>query len=87
MLKQPRRHSLVEAIANTVVGYLLAVLTQLAVFPQFGLEVPLAQSLVLGGDLHRAVAGPQLHAAPGLRGLADAAGLDRCAAASPRRPR
>ena len=48
MLKQPRRHSLVEAIANTVVGYLLAVLTQLAVFPQFGLEVPLAQSLVLG---------------------------------------
>jgi hypothetical protein len=49
MLKQPRRHSLVEAIANTVVGYLLAVLTQLAVFPQFGLDVPLAQSLVLGG--------------------------------------
>ena len=49
MLKQPRRHSLVEAIANTVVGYLLAVLTQLAVFPQFGLEVPLAQSLMLGG--------------------------------------
>jgi hypothetical protein len=49
MLKQPRRHSLVEAIANTVVGYLLAVLTQLAVFPQFGLEVPLAQSLMRGG--------------------------------------
>ena len=48
-MTQPRRHSFLEAVANTVVGYALAVLTQLAVFPQFGLDVPLAQSLVLGG--------------------------------------
>ena len=47
-MRQQRRHSLLEAVANSAIGYALAVLTQVAVFPQFGFEVPLAQSLVLG---------------------------------------
>jgi hypothetical protein len=51
MLKQRRWHSLLEAVANTGVGYALAVLTQLAVFPQFGIEVTLEQGLVLGAIL------------------------------------
>lgn len=40
--------SLIEAIANIVVGYGLAVATQVAVFPLFGLEVTLAQNLLMG---------------------------------------
>ena len=36
-MKQSRLMSLVEAIANVVVGYAIAVLTQLIVFPWFGL--------------------------------------------------
>lgn len=46
--KQSRRMSLFEAITNVVVGYSLAVATQFAVFPLFGLEVTLAQNLLMG---------------------------------------
>ena len=46
--KQSRRMSLVEAIANVVVGYVIAVLTQMLVFPIFGLQVSLADNLAIG---------------------------------------
>ena len=45
---QSRRASLLEAIANTVVGYFLAVLTQIAVFPIFGIEAGLSDHLGIG---------------------------------------
>lgn len=45
---QSRRSSLLEAIANTVVGYFLAVLTQIAVFPIFGIEAGLSDHLGIG---------------------------------------
>ena len=41
--------SLVEAIANVFVGYGIAVLTQLVVFPWFGLPVHLDDALAIGG--------------------------------------
>jgi hypothetical protein len=41
--------SLVEAATNVVVGYVVAVLTQLAFFPMFGLAVPVSDNLVIGG--------------------------------------
>ena len=40
--------SLVEAIANVAVGYAIAVLTQMLVFPIFGLQVSLADNLAIG---------------------------------------
>ena len=40
--------SLVEAIANVVVGYGIAVLTQIVVFPLFGLRLPIGDNLVIG---------------------------------------
>lgn len=40
--------SLVEAMANVAVGYVLAVLTQVIVFPLFALRVALADSLIIG---------------------------------------
>ena len=46
--KQSRRMSLVEAVANVVVGYVIAVLTQMLVFPIFGLQVSLADNLAIG---------------------------------------
>jgi hypothetical protein len=46
--EQSRTMSLVEAVANVVVGYVVAVLTQFAVFPQFGLGVPVADNLIIG---------------------------------------
>ena len=47
-MKQSRLMSLVEAIANVVVGYGIAVLTQLIVFPWFGLPARISDALALG---------------------------------------
>ena len=47
-MKQSRAMSLVEAIANVAVGYGVAVVTQLLIFPVFGLHTTLAQNLKMG---------------------------------------
>jgi hypothetical protein len=48
-MKQSRLMSLVEAIANVVVGYGVAVVTQILIFPVFGLHTTLAQNLAMEG--------------------------------------
>lgn len=40
--------SLVEAVANVVAGYGIAVMTQILIFPVFGLHTTLAQNLKMG---------------------------------------
>ncbi len=47
-MKQSRLMSLVEAVANVVVGYGVAVITQILIFPTFGLHTTLAQNLKMG---------------------------------------
>lgn len=47
-MKQSRAMSLIEAIANVVIGYGVAVLTQILIFPVFGLHTTLIQNLKLG---------------------------------------
>ena len=47
-MAQSKRGSLIEAVTNTVVGYALAVATQFAVFPAFGLRVGVVENLGLG---------------------------------------
>jgi membrane associated rhomboid family serine protease len=49
MTAQSRRMSLIEAITNVVLGYALAVATQVIVFPWFGLYPSLGENLALGG--------------------------------------
>lgn len=48
-MKQSRLMSLVEAIANVAVGYGVAVVTQILIFPFFGLHTTLGQNLAMGG--------------------------------------
>ncbi len=48
-MKQSRRMSLVEAITNVLLGFGVALLTQIIVFPVFGLEVSLGENLAIGG--------------------------------------
>jgi hypothetical protein len=48
MRAQSRRMSLVEAIANVAVGYGVAVVTQILIFPVFGLHPTLTQNLQMG---------------------------------------
>ena len=45
---QSRRMSLIEAITNVALGYVLAVFTQIIVFPWFGLHTSLRDNLALG---------------------------------------
>jgi len=47
-MKQSRLMSLVEALANVVVGYGVAVVTQILIFPLFGLHATLGQNLMIG---------------------------------------
>ena len=45
---QSRRMSAVEAVMSTVIGYIVAVATQFAVFPIFGLRVGVIENLSIG---------------------------------------
>lgn len=47
-MRQTRAMSLVEAVANVAVGYGVAVVTQILIFPVFGLHTTLAQNLKIG---------------------------------------
>lgn len=47
-MTQSRRMSAVEAVANVVVGYGVALATQLAVFPLFGLAASIGDNLAIG---------------------------------------
>ena len=50
-MRQSRLMSLVEAVANVAVGYVVAVATQVLAFPFFGLNTTLAENLGLGAIL------------------------------------
>ena len=47
-MRQSKRMSLLESLINVAVGYGVAVSAQVLVFPMFGLEVALADNLVIG---------------------------------------
>lgn len=47
-MKQSRAMSLIEATANVAFGYGVAVVTQILIFPVFGLHTTLAQNLKMG---------------------------------------
>jgi len=47
-MSQTKRMSLVETLTSTAVGYGVAVATQAAVFPLFGIEASTADHLLIG---------------------------------------
>ena len=47
-MRQSRLMSFVEALANVAVGFAVAVLTQMFVFPLFGLRTTLRKNLAIG---------------------------------------
>ena len=47
-MKQSRLMSLVESVANVMIGYGIAVVTQILIFPVFGLHTTLGQNLKMG---------------------------------------
>jgi len=47
-MRQSRVMSMIEAVTNVVVGYGLAIATQIVVFPWFGIETGLAEHMTIG---------------------------------------
>ena len=47
-MRQSRAMSMIEAMTNVVIGYILAIVTQLVVFPVFGIEAAFVEHLAIG---------------------------------------
>jgi len=48
-MTQSKKHSALEAIANTAIGYGIAVATQMIVFPIFGIHATPSTNFAIGG--------------------------------------
>ncbi len=48
MSGQSRKHSALESVCNVLVGYFVALATQLVVFPALGIPVRLGQNVAIG---------------------------------------
>lgn len=44
---QSKKQSIIESIVNTLIGYIIAVLSQMVIFPVFGIEIPLSDNLMI----------------------------------------
>jgi hypothetical protein len=47
-MKQTRRHSFIESCSNVAIGYFVALASQLAIFPLFGVHVPFRDNILIG---------------------------------------
>jgi hypothetical protein len=47
-MNQSKLESLIETCINTAIGYVVALLSQLLVFPLVGIDVPFSTNLVIG---------------------------------------
>lgn len=47
-MRQTRRHSLTESCTNVLIGYFVALASQLAIFPMFGIYVPFRDNIMIG---------------------------------------
>lgn len=48
-MRQSRLGSLIESAANVAIGYVVAILSQLLIFPHFGVNLTLSDNLAIGG--------------------------------------
>lgn len=48
MGSQKKKHSLLESVVNVVVGYLVAVGSQIVIYPYFGIHVPISYNFIIG---------------------------------------
>jgi len=72
MMAASRAISLVEAITNVMVGYVIAVATQFFVFPLFGLHASINANLIIGA-VFTVVSLAVLRSAPPVREVAGSA--------------
>ena len=46
---QTRQQSFIESCVNVAIGYVVALASQLLVFPWFGINIPLSHNIAIGG--------------------------------------
>ncbi len=47
-MAQTKKGSLIESISNVIIGYTVALLSQLLIFPMFDIHVPITDNLAIG---------------------------------------
>jgi hypothetical protein len=47
-MSQSRKHSMLEALVNVLIGYGIALAAQMMIFPLFGIHVSLQDNIVIG---------------------------------------
>ena len=47
-MSQSRTHSILEAWANTLLGYLINLFAQMAIFPLYGIHVTVSENIQIG---------------------------------------
>jgi len=45
---QSKKHSFIESIINVLIGYIIAVLSQIIIFPLFGININLSDNFLIG---------------------------------------
>ncbi len=45
---QTKKHSFIESLVNVLIGYLVAVGSQMVIFPMFGIHIPIADNFLMG---------------------------------------
>lgn len=45
---QTKTQSMIESISNVMIGYMVALASQLAIFPMFGIHIPLSDNIAIG---------------------------------------
>ena len=45
---QSKKHSFLESLVNVAIGYGIAILSQIVIFPLFGIHIPLRDNLLIG---------------------------------------
>ena len=48
MQVQSHAHSLIESLSNVAIGYLVALASQLAIFPMYGIEISIQTNIAIG---------------------------------------
>ena len=46
-MRQSKRHSFAESLCNVAIGYLIALASQLVIFPLYGVHVPLSSNIYI----------------------------------------
>lgn len=47
-MKQRKIHSLAESLSNIAIGYVVAIISQLLIFPMFNICIPISSNLKIG---------------------------------------